>query len=107
MIDRRLFGGVAMHECERRTRDVVVDAVPAADRLRERCLSRAQLSRDRHDERRVRYSSEPLTPVDQLGFAEREMPAARERRDDGLVRHSTTTAARACGDLRLRARVAT
>ena len=47
---RRSWGGVPMHERERRTRDILSHAISSADRLDERRLPGAKLARNRDEQ---------------------------------------------------------
>src|SRR6185437_3191740 len=49
MIDRRLSSGVLMDQREGRTRHVFCNAITATNRARQRRLSGAKITRDRHD----------------------------------------------------------
>jgi hypothetical protein len=62
-----------VNEREGGTGHLVRHAITTADRARERRLPRAELTAQRDEQRCTRGAPKALSPVDQLGFRERQM----------------------------------
>src|SRR5665647_3776891 len=76
---------VLVDERESRARHLVIHAVPFADRLHERGLPCPELSRNGDDERRMRRTTEPVSPVAELVLAHGEGAMIGERRQEGRM----------------------
>src|SRR5690348_12427127 len=82
MVDRRSRAREFMHEREGWAGDCVRHPVAATDGAGERRFPRAEISAERHNEWRTSSATKTLSPVDQLGLGEGEVPFRRQWRQE-------------------------